>query len=80
MRRCDVRWMQQRLRKWLMVPNQDPLQLQCQRLQATLQNLHDRVAALETQTTSPTAETVVPRSTVDDTTLSAMPDAHLGAQ
>jgi len=72
--------MQRRLRKWLMVPNQDPLQLQYQHLQATLQNLHDRVAALETQTTSPTAETVVPRSTVDDATLSAMPDAHLGAQ
>lgn len=38
---------------------------------------------LETQqmeTKSPTAETVVPPSTMDDTTLSAMPDAHLGAQ
>lgn len=71
--------MQRRLQQWLKVPTQDPQQLQ--HFHATLQNLHDRLAVIETQqTTSPTAETVVPQGMMDDTALATMPDAHLGAQ
>ena len=77
-----MKWMQQRLQRWLKVPNQDSLHLQCQHLQATLLSLRGRVETLESQILkmSPTAESVVPQGMEADHVLSVMPDAHLGAQ
>ena len=77
-----MKWMQQRLQRWLKAPTQDPLHLQCQHLQATLQSLRDRVETLESQTpkTSLTAESVVPQGMEDAHVLGELPDAHLGAQ